>query len=145
MKMSEGMQRVALAVGALAFVASIVAALSFSGGDDDYDEPAVDTTPDTTPIVADTERSVVFEFYGTAPGVDFTFGFGLGGDTSQLQDRAVPMQIESKLDPGTWVYWSGQNTGSGDLTCRIRVDGVTFKEITSSGDYVIATCSGEIP
>ncbi|GAA4984983.1 hypothetical protein [Actinopolymorpha pittospori] len=75
----------------------------------------------------------MLEFFGIAPGVDLTFQYGSDGDPSQLRDRAVPLLVNSELEAGTWVYWSGQNTGSGDLTCRIPVDGAVFKETTSPG------------
>jgi len=37
------------------------------------------------------------------------------------------------------------NPAGGSVTCRILVDGKVFREATSDGAYVIASCSGSVP
>lgn len=135
------MRRTGYLAAAVAAVAALIA------GGCSSNQPTT-TEPDTTLAAVDTsaERTVDLEFDGDAAGVDITFQIGLTGDPTQVEGKAVPLKITQKLSPGTWVYWSGQNTGEyGDLTCRITVDGEVVKETTSSGGFVIATCTAEIP
>lgn len=47
---------------------------------------------------------------------------------------------------GGFVYLSVQNkNAAGSVTCRILVDGKVISENTSTGGYVIATCSSRVP
>jgi hypothetical protein len=73
---------------------------------------------------------------------------------SQGTNLAVPLTTENgktrgirgDFPEGSVVYISAQNMGdSGDITCRITVDGRVLSENTASGGYAIATCEGVTP
>ena len=48
--------------------------------------------------------------------------------------------------PGEFLYVSAQNMGeSGEVTCRIYVDGELVQDATSEGAYSIASCEYMLP
>ena len=96
-------------------------------------------------------RQVVMEVTGSAPMASITVR--AGDKSTQQSDVDVPVVLESgerglryAVEGGEFVYISAQNsTDSGDVTCAITVDGELLVTNTSSGAYVIATCSGRVP
>ena len=61
------------------------------------------------------------------------------GDFSDVTDPTY----ESWFARGEFVYFTAQNQNdSGDVTCTVTSNGRTVSRNTSSGAYVIATCSG---
>jgi hypothetical protein len=87
-----------------------------------------------------TTQSVVYEFAGTAVNGSITYGTPTG---QEQKDIALPGSISYRTD-GTFQTWTSlvQNMGdSGEVTCRIKVDGRVVAENTSSAAYGIATCS----
>jgi hypothetical protein len=96
--------------------------------------------------------SVLYEVEGTADSTTITFTTPTG--QSQGTNLAVPLTTENgktrgirgDFRKGSVVYISAQNMGdSGDITCRITVDGRVLSENTASGGYAIATCEGVTP
>ena len=64
------------------------------------------------------------------------------GGTEQY-DVKLPFSKSYLMKLGDFAYVSAQNDNDrGKITCRIYVDGVEWKKSTSSGAYVIASCSG---
>ena len=58
-------------------------------------------------------------------------------------DAKLPFSKYYTMEKGSFAYISAQNDNDrGKITCRIYVDGVEWKKSTSSGAYVISTCSG---
>lgn len=106
-------------------------------------------SPAPAPVA--TTHSVTYRVTGTAASVDVTMATADGG-TRQQSDVAVPMRtgtgadgINQTMRPGAQLYISAQNNGeTGTVTCSIIVDGVKVSEVTSSGAYVIATCTGSL-
>jgi hypothetical protein len=94
------------------------------------------------------KHEVIYHVTGTAATVDLTMSTP-GGGTSQQSGLRVPVMnnngdegLRTKMDRGEFAYVSAQNNGSsGSVTCEIEVDGVTVEHTTSSGAYVIASCS----
>jgi hypothetical protein len=92
--------------------------------------------------------SVLYEVEGTAESATITAQMPTG--TTQASGKAVPLTrtdgtrgIKVDFPREAFVYISAQNEGaSGDITCRITVDGVVVSENTASGGYTIATCQG---
>ncbi|QLQ14397.1 MAG: hypothetical protein HZY73_11110 [Micropruina sp.] len=83
---------------------------------------------------------------GDAESADITVSTASG--TSQQQGVDVPLMNKNgeaglhyygPAVPG-FAYISAQNNGSGDLTCRIELDGKVIAQNTSSGRYAIVTC-----
>lgn len=90
--------------------------------------------------------SVVYQIEGTAAVADLTYT-NSGGDTEQQSGVSAPVpDVSVTLPRGGLAYVAAQNmTGTGDITCRILVDGAVVKETTSTGGYAIATCSASVP
>jgi len=92
--------------------------------------------------------SVLYEVEGTAESTTITAEMPTG--TSQGTGKSVPLTttsgtrgLRNTFPRGAFVYISAQNEGAtGDITCRITVDGVVISENTASGGYAIATCQG---
>lgn len=86
---------------------------------------------------------VEYSVTGSAEAVSLTLRNAQGG-TEQMQ-TPLPWSQSITVPPGSFLYVAAQNTGqSGSVTCKITVDGETFKESTSTGPFVIANCSGPI-
>lgn len=86
-----------------------------------------------------TQHTVVFEVTGP-PAADVTFGVG----TDQAQENGVtlPWRKEQKVSADVLItVLLAQNKGSGDISCKITVDGKVVKENKSSGEFAIVTCS----
>jgi hypothetical protein len=99
--------------------------------------------------------TVLFEVStsGDAAGrsVDITMKTPAGG-TSQQSGVRLPLTRKDGspfsfiAQSGDFVYLSAQNNQAyGDVTCTIRVDDQVLQTATSSGEYVIASCSGTVP
>lgn len=98
------------------------------------------STPSSTPGYSTTYR-VTYKVTGTASRASLTYENEQGG-TEQTK-VGIPWQQSMSVKRGAFLYLSVQNEGKiGSITCEIWVDGVKWKESTSSGAYVIASCSG---
>lgn len=66
------------------------------------------------------------------------------GGTEQ-RDVGLPWSQTYTMKTGDFAYISAQlDNGVGQITCTIYVDGTEWKTSTSSGQYVIASCSGSV-
>lgn len=84
-------------------------------------------------------KSVVLEITGPKTA-DITYG--LGTDQSQEQGAALPWKKElTSKDKILLVTVLAQNKGTGEISCRITVDGKVVKENKSSGQYATVTCT----
>jgi hypothetical protein len=105
---------------------------------------------------ASATRTVVYQADGAGArglrSANITLQTDSGG-TSQASVN-LPMKTRAgqtgltftKFHTGDFVYLSVQNAdAAGSVICRILVDGVVLSENTSTGGYVIATCSGRVP
>lgn len=91
-------------------------------------------------------RELEYCWSGSASSVDITMATTSGG-TSQASGKANDQCVSAgEARSGTFAYLSAQISSDygGTITCQIKVDGVVVEEVTSSGDYVIASCSGQI-
>lgn len=90
------------------------------------------------------ERTIVYHVTGLAKSAIVTYTNEQGG--TEQQTVPLPWKRIYYMLPGEFAYISAQNqSDKGSVTCSIELDGTTVKESTSSGAYVIATCSGKIP
>jgi hypothetical protein len=93
-------------------------------------------------------RQVVYEVTGN--GTYFSMTASTPTGTVQ-QNPDLPLQTEGggsfgfKATPGEPLYISAQIENGSTITCRIKVDGVTISENTSTGSYSIASCNGVVP
>jgi len=96
----------------------------------------------TTPIVPTTHQ-VTYKILGTTSRASLTYENEQGG--TEQGEVNTPWEGSFTAENGQFVYISAQNVrDNGSVTCQIWVDGVKWKESTSSGAYVIATCSGSV-
>jgi hypothetical protein len=78
---------------------------------------------------------------GTA---DLTYENATGG----TEQKTVNLPWEYNISPvtsGQYLYISAQTNGTTTISCLITIDDKIFKSSTSSGEFVIATCSGLAP
>ena len=128
--------RIALAaVGAL-FVAGLFA----SANDDESTESPSD----------ESLTSVWYEVDGDSGKARVTIETGTETRQSTvdlpMKDDANAKGVLVTAEPGTLVYVSAQNQdalNSGEIRCRITVDGDVISEETAVGAYAIATCKGK--
>lgn len=92
-----------------------------------------------------TSYSVRYEVLGSAKTVSITMENSDGG-TEQRSSVTLPYKVTQTFSPGSFVYISAQNnTDTGNVICKIFVDDQEVKKSSSTGAYVIATCSGRLP
>jgi hypothetical protein len=101
---------------------------------------ATATATTNTQEQADHPGQVKVTYSGTGT-VDVTMQSSSG--TSQFDNVTNPT-YEFWFKPGAFVYFSVQNQNdSGDVSCSVKSAGRTVASNSSSGAYVIATCSGK--
>lgn len=85
-------------------------------------------------------RPVVLQIVGSTGLVDVTIG--VDSQISQFSGAPVPFQRSATVPAGTFVQIIGQNVASsGTVTCQILQGGKVLAQQSSSGAYVIASCS----
>ena len=91
-------------------------------------------------------HSVVYKVTGNGTNQASTITFqNAQGDSSQEANVKLPWTRSFRFSKGSYVYISAQNANdSGDITTEIWIDDVLYKNNTSRGAHVIATCSGSI-
>ncbi len=91
-----------------------------------------------------TTHDVKYEITGDASRVAITYSNAEGG--TEQKEWITPYTKEFTMSDGSFVYISAQSQQSGfaTVTCTIYVDGEKYKTSTSSGEFVIATCSGSV-
>ncbi len=95
--------------------------------------------------VAPTPSTVAYAVSGSAASVSLTYTNATGG-TEQIASASLPWGKSFTAQSGAFVYVSAQNNGSaGTVTATITVNGKVLQTSTSSGAYVIATASGDVP
>lgn len=123
----------------------LIGAIANSCGDSSTSGSAAPAATRSAAAATVDDYDVTYRITGTARTVDITMSDS-DGDTVQQSDLPVPVvKVERHMHSGEFAYISAQNQGeSGTVTCTIELDGVPVKTSTSSGAYVIATCSGRI-
>lgn len=112
----------------LAAAAAVLALLACGvGGGDPVDPPATRQIP------------VVFEVTGPA-SADITFG--VGGSTEQRLGEALPFRIERSTREPVIAVIVAQSKGTGDIVCKLTIDGVAQEPKTSTGQFATVTCGG---
>lgn len=90
-----------------------------------------------------TTADVTYRIEGTAREVFVTLTTGDGG--TEQSKVSVPFEKKTSMKYGSAAYISAQNQGeTGEVICKIVVNGKEVKTATSTGAYVIAACSGII-
>lgn len=89
--------------------------------------------------------TVTYTLEGSGKATTVTYNVGSVGGVSQQSEVALPWTKEVQFAEGSFrvAALSAQNAGSGDLTCRITIDGKVVREVTSSGRYAVVSCASE--
>lgn len=105
---------------------------------------------DARPLPADlsglrSPSEIVYYVEGTAKSATVTIKKPDGTEQAEiklpLENTGGTRGVRFTAPSGQSLYVSAQNTGeTGDVTCRITVNGTTVAENTSSGAYSIASC-----
>jgi hypothetical protein len=93
------------------------------------------------------ERTIRYELTGTGNASTVAYSSDGSGSQSQEASAKLPWSKEIKLPRGKIgvpVITAQRGSGNGDITCRILVDGKEVKKATSSGQYAVVTCSGDV-
>jgi hypothetical protein len=153
-------QRTIVAVAVVAAVALMIAGCN--GNDAGVEQSSRAASAPTAPAAAPSStqstrctKNVTYHIEGTATGVNIT-SQNRQGNSEQHSAKALPLRDgdgnllqgvnAGSFSCGDFVYLSVQNnTDSGSVSCAIKADGVEIERATSSGGYVIATCSGTVP
>jgi hypothetical protein len=129
-------------IGNTCFVVLVLLLLAGCGGGDTSDRyPPLPTVPAAS---HPTTHSVMYRVTtGGNRRVDLTYE-NEGGNGEQRSNVRTPWQVSYRMQDGDFVYVSAQLQAYGIVTCEILVDGAVVETATSSGQYVIATCSGSV-
>lgn len=125
-------------LGGTVLVIVIVAAMS-SGGS----APSPDGGSPVPAADGDTAE-ITYQVEGPAQALNVTYSADGSGSIAQENAVALPWSKTVAVKRGFSIpVLSAQNAGTGDITCRVLVDGQIVKEITSSGEYALASCTGD--
>lgn len=141
--------RVPLLLGAAIVVLAVIANM---GGGSSPTSPTTLRAVSPTPTTA-CKQAIKYHVEGSARTVSITMQ-SRSGNMEQVSSVALPMKSSAGTEGlslgevacGEFLYISAQNNGeTGTVTCRITSNGVTIEEASSSGAFVIASCSGSVP
>ncbi|MEU6700796.1 MmpS family transport accessory protein [Pseudonocardia sp. NPDC046786] len=104
------------------------------GGEDPGIEPAVDAV--TEPAATE----VIFEVNGSGSAGTITVGRGTA--VSQVSGAELPWERTLPAESGPTDYSVSAAGGSGEISCRILVDGAVISEESADGDFSAVSCSG---
>lgn len=135
-----------LLLGGLVLLIIIIAVASQGGGDSSPTATGTDPNPATQAADTADGTLVMYEVTGPAKATNVTYtkeGFQM----EQVANPTLPFRKELTFTD-TVTGFSGlslvaQNgQASGDITCRILVDGKEVANSTSSGAYAVVSCTG---
>lgn len=102
-------------------------------------QPAPSQAPDSASSGA---GNVVYEVTGTGRANNITYGDVTKG-LSQQNGTKLPWTKTAPASDGFAAYGlTAQNGGSGEISCKITVDGKEVANNTSSGQYAVVSCNG---
>lgn len=104
--------------------------------------PTVDVPELPIRLIAPARYNITYRVSGSARGASVTFENAQGG-TEQFERVSPPWNHTMVVDEGSFLYLSVQNQGEhGSVTCEIELNGRSWRKSSSTGGYVIASCSG---
>jgi hypothetical protein len=97
--------------------------------------PVANPPPAPTTVVYEVEGA------GTASSISYATG-GTPGVVEEASAR-LPWRKELQvIQRGVSTTVTAQNKSSGEIRCRITVDGKVIKEVASSGQFTVVSCAG---
>jgi hypothetical protein len=142
-------------VGGIVLLLIIVSVANGAGGSSTTTTPAASSAapPPAASQPADSAQPatgsvsvVVYEVIGRGSANNITYakeGFSQEQQTSAKLPWKKELQFKEKIGPiSSPLSLAAQNgASSGDITCRISVDGKVVGESTSNGQYAVVTCN----
>lgn len=111
----------------------------------DYTAPTTEPySAEPLPTPESTTHTVVYEVVSDVGASNVTYIADGNGSMGQETSVGIHWSKTIEMESSYGFFYtavSGQNAGSGAITCRITVDGEVVKEISSQGQYAIASCS----
>lgn len=102
---------------------------------------AAPAAPAASESAAPAATGVVYEVAGSGRATSITYGEG--GGVSQQNGTRLPWTKTAKAADGFGIYaLTAQSSGSGEISCKITVNGEEIATQTSSGQYSVVSCSG---
>lgn len=93
----------------------------------------------SAPAAAGPKHTIALDVTGPK-SADVTFG--LNGDQSQNNGTALPWHKDLTTNEDFYVVSIvAQSKGTGEIVCRITIDGKLVKENKSTGQFAVVTCS----
>lgn len=93
----------------------------------------------STDNITGSEKKIKFEVSGPAKA-DVTYSVGV--NQSQELDQALPWTKDaSTTDTTVIAVLVAQSKGSGEISCKVSIDGKVVKENKSTGEFAVVTCS----
>ncbi|HXH36012.1 MAG TPA: MmpS family transport accessory protein [Plantibacter sp.] len=146
----KGLAIAGTAVSLVAMILSIVLAITYTAGFAGVVSEGIKTAVAESSAEADRDVTVVYEVTGTSAASSITYATFTDGNsgTEQANDQALPFTKEFTIKAGgtfdyTSFYLMAMNgmDDTGDISCKITVDGEVVAEQTSTGEYASASCS----
>jgi len=137
-------------LNAIALILSIILAIVYTAGFATGVSNAIETAQAESSAEAAVERTLVYEVTGTSTDASVTYSTfdGSTAGTEQATAQALPFTKELQVQTGgDFTFQSFTLTGSngaddtGDITCRITLDGEVLAEQTSTGAFASALCT----
>lgn len=101
-------------------------------------------TAPAAPASSGSTATVTYEILGSGKASTVSYSSDGAGSISQDTGAALPWRKEITVDRGfAIVNVTAQNARTGELTCRITVDGQVVKEAKSSGQYAVVSCTSD--
>ncbi|MBN9797754.1 MmpS family transport accessory protein [Pseudonocardia alni] len=119
--------------GSVAFGAS-------TGGGQPGVVPATEVSTAPTAPTAPAAAQITYEVTGSGSGVTITFGRGTS--VAQVSGTDLPWERTAPAAGEPTDYSVTAAGGSGELSCRILVDGAVISEESADGDYSAVSCNG---
>jgi len=95
---------------------------------------------------ADSTPTVVYRVLAKPSTARASVTYENAGNNTEQQDLAkLPWELSFTARRRQFVYVSAQLDSGFEITCQIEVNGTVIEEATSSGRFVIASCSGVVP
>ena len=134
----------------LAIILSVVMALAYTAAFASAVSDSIDTAQAEDAAAADRDVIVLYEVTGTSAAATITYSTYNDGSSGmeQATGKALPFSKEITVKAGGDFDWSSytltvtNTTGdTGDISCKITIDGEVISEQTSTGEYASAMCS----
>jgi hypothetical protein len=133
-------------IGGVVLLIILIASISGGGGSTAPTgaAPASSAAPSSAPSAADssaTSSGVVYEVTGS--GRSTSISYGTNGSVSQANGERLPWRESAAAPDGFAIYsLTAQSGSSGQITCRITVNGQEVARQSSTGQYAVVSCSG---